>query len=169
MLKRGIVRPGKGWIKRFLGEEINATAWWLEAAIFILVPSARQTEYLVRRSFAEWLRPYMINDTLRLDVITGFTRDDFHRLVALEDKVAVAWRADERAEPKGWAARLAKKARCSVQTVYTRQYRVVERVWHRHSGSSSVLSGSALLRAGKSDAAAASIRSDQRRQGEKRA
>ncbi len=120
MLKRGIVRPGNGWIRRFLSAEVKPTVWWLERAILILSHRLEQ-RVLVRRSFAKWLVPYMINDTLRLDVITGFTRGDFHRLVALEDKVAVAWRAVETAEPKGWAARLAKKAGRSVQTVYTRQ------------------------------------------------
>ena len=36
-------------------------------------------------------------------------------------EVAAAWSAVETAEPGGWATRLAKKAGCSLQTVYTRQ------------------------------------------------
>ena len=167
MLKRGIVRPGNGWIRRFLSAEVKPTVWWLERAILILSHRLEQ-RVLVRRSFAKWLVPYMINDTLRLDVITGFTRGDFHRLVALEDKVAVAWRAVETAEPKGWAARLAEKAGRSVQTVYTRQKDWLKESRHRHRGAACVLSGSPVLWPGKSDAAAASVRSDQRRQGEKR-
>jgi hypothetical protein len=120
MEERGVVPPEEDWIEDFLSGEVEATAWWLETAIFVL--SHRLKDGLrVRKSFAEWLVPYMINDMLRLDLITGFTRDNFHRFVALDDKVAAAWRADETAEPKGWATRLAKEAGCSVQTVYTRQ------------------------------------------------
>ena len=76
---------------------------------------------LVRRSFAEWLVPHMIRDVLRLDVIACFTRRNFHALAALEDKVAVAWRAAETVEVGAWAQRLAKDARCCLQTVYTRR------------------------------------------------
>ena len=76
---------------------------------------------LVRRSFAEWLVPHMIRDVLRLDVIACFTRQNFHALAALQDKVAVAWRAAETVELGEWAQRLAQDAGCSLQTVYTRR------------------------------------------------
>ena len=118
--ERGVVPLDEDFIDDFLSGEVEPTAWWLEAAIFIL--SHRLDDgHLVRKSFGEWLLPYMINDTLRLKLITGFTREDLHRFVALDDKVAAAWRADESAEPRGWAGRLAEKAGCSIQTVYTRQ------------------------------------------------
>ena len=76
---------------------------------------------LVRRSFAEWLVPHMIRDVLRLDVIACFTRHNFHALAALQDKVAVAWRAAETVELGEWAKRLDQDSGCSLQTVYTRR------------------------------------------------
>lgn len=118
--ERGVVPLDEDFIDDFLSGEVEPTAWWLEAAIFIL--SHRLNEgHLVRKSFGEWLLPYMIDHMLHLKLITGFTRENLHDFVALDDEVAAAWRADEIAEPRGWAGRLAKKAERSLQTVYTRQ------------------------------------------------
>ncbi len=120
MEERGVVPPKGDWIEDFLNGKVEASAWWLETAIFILSHQLKDG-LLVRKSFAEWLVPYMINDMLRLDLITGFTRDNFHRFVALDDELVAAWRADESAEPRGWVGRLAEKAGCSIQTIYTRR------------------------------------------------
>ncbi len=122
MLQRGATPFGEDFVEDFLSGEVEATAWRLEGAIFVL--SHRLNEgHLVRKSFGEWLVPYMINNILRLNLITGFTRDNFHRFVSLhlDDEIIAAWRVDETTESGGWAARLAEKVGCSIQTVYTRQ------------------------------------------------
>ena len=118
--QRDIELPGGDWMEDFLCGDIEPTARLFARAVFIL--SLRlERGVLVRKSFAEWLVPHMIRDVLRLDVIACFTRQNFHALVALEDKVAVAWRAAETVEVGAWAKRLAKDAGCSLQTVYTRR------------------------------------------------
>jgi hypothetical protein len=118
--ERGVALPGGDWTEDFLRRDIEPSARLLQRAVFIL--SLRlERGLLVRRSFAEWLVPHMIRDVLRLDVIACFTRRNFHALVALEDRVAVAWRAAETVKVGAWAQRLAKDARCSLQTVYTRR------------------------------------------------
>lgn len=119
MLERGFPFGGD-WTDDFLNGEIAPSAWWLERAILVL--SLRLKEgAMVRKSFAEWLVPYMIDRVLRLKVIAGLSRDNFHRLVALDDPVAVAWRADEPAKRGAWAARLVRKAACAQATVYSRR------------------------------------------------
>jgi hypothetical protein len=92
--QRGIVLPGGDWTKDFLRRDIEPSARLLQRAVFIL---SHRLEHgvLVRRSFAEWLVPHMIRQVLRFDVIACFTRHNFHALAALQDKVAVAWRAAE--------------------------------------------------------------------------
>jgi hypothetical protein len=122
MEERGGVPPEGDWIEDFLSGEVEATAWWLEGAIFVLSHRLKDGP-LVRTSFAEWLVPYMINNILRLNLITGLTRDNFHRFVTLhlDDEIIAAWRVDETAESRGWVGRLAEKAGCSIQTVYTRR------------------------------------------------
>jgi hypothetical protein len=118
--ERGVVLPGGDWTEDFLRRDVEPSARLLQRAIFVL--SLRLDRgVLVRRSFAEWLVPHMIRDVLRLDVIACFTRRNFHALVALEDKVAVAWCAAETIEVGAWPKRLAKDAGCSVQTLYTRR------------------------------------------------
>jgi hypothetical protein len=78
---------------------------------------------LRRRSFAKWLAPYVLRNRLRLNVITGFTSEDFHRLCAVEDEVATAWRDLDPLESGNWARRLAASAKCSLQKVYQRRER----------------------------------------------
>ena len=46
-----------------------------------------------------------------MDVIAGFTSEGFHRLDALNDKVAAAWRAAAHSETENWAEVLAKAAK----------------------------------------------------------
>jgi hypothetical protein len=58
-----------------------------------------------------------------MDVIAGFTSEGFHRLDALNDKVAAAWRAAAHSETENWAEVSAKAAKCSRATVYTRRER----------------------------------------------
>jgi hypothetical protein len=118
--QRGIVLPGGDWTEDLLSGEVEPSARLLQRAIFVL-SHRLESGMLVRRSFAEWLVPYMIRDVLRLDVIACFTRHNFHALAALQDKVAVAWCAAETVELGEWAKRLAQDARCSMQTVYTRR------------------------------------------------
>ena len=52
----------------------------------------------------------MICRVLALNILARFRRDNFHRLGALEDPVAVAWRSDEIVKMGAWAKTLAKLA-----------------------------------------------------------
>ena len=105
------------WEAEFLAGEIEPTAWWLERAVFLLSLSWEH-DRLVRRSFAAWLVPHMLQKVLRLDVIAGFTSRGFHELCALDHEVAAAWREIEDYGGKNWALCLAEAARCSSATVY---------------------------------------------------
>ena len=88
------------WEAEFLSGEIEPTAWWLERAVFLLSLSW-ENDRLVRRSFAAWLVPHMLQKVLRLDVIAGFTSRGFHELCALDHEVAAAWRCGS----TGWRPR----------------------------------------------------------------
>ncbi len=105
------------WEAEFLSGEIEPTAWWLERAVFLLSLSWEH-DRLVRRSFAAWLVPQMLQKVLRLDVIAGFTSRGFHALCALDHEVAAAWREVEDYGGENWARGLAGAARCSPATVY---------------------------------------------------
>ena len=116
------IRPcfGRAWREQFLAGDPKPSLWFLERAVFILSFRVKSGE-LQRRSFSAWLVPYMIEKVLRLDVLGSFDRVNLHRLAALDDPVAAAWRADRANEPRGWAKRLAKAAGCSLPTVYERR------------------------------------------------
>ena len=47
------------WEAEFFAGEIEPTAWWLERAVFLLWLSW-ENDRLVRRSFATWLIPHML-------------------------------------------------------------------------------------------------------------
>ena len=68
----------------------------------------------------KWLLPDVLRNVLQLDVITGFTSDDFSRFTTLRDPVAVAWRSFE-TEDENWAKRIAATAKCSGSKVYARR------------------------------------------------
>ena len=120
LTERGAGFPDETWVESFRTEEIRPTARLLQRAIFILSHRI-EGGALVRRSFAKWLAPRMIRRVLGLNVLAFFRRDNFLRLGALEDPVAVAWRSDEAAKVGAWATQLAKLAACSVATVYSRR------------------------------------------------
>ena len=63
----------------------------------------------------------MIRRVLALNILACFRRENFFRLGALEDPVAVAWRSDEAVKAGAWAKTLAKLAECSEATVYSRR------------------------------------------------
>ena len=118
--EHGVRFPDEAWAQSFRREEIKPTARLLQGAIFILSHRI-EDGVLVRRSFATWLVPQMIRRVLALNILARFRRDNFLRLVALEDPVAVAWRSDETVKVGAWAKRLAKLAECSEATVYSRR------------------------------------------------
>ena len=90
--------------------------------------SAQNGKYF-RRSFADWLVPYVLQDLLRLDVITEFTVEGYEEFLQLQDKIAVAWRTAAPADVDRWAEALAKKANVTLQTVYNRQ-----KAWRKKYG-----------------------------------
>jgi hypothetical protein len=106
--------------EEFLSGEPQSTVWALERAIWILSVDPQDGKFF-RRSFADWLVPYVLQDVLRLDVITKFTVDGYEEFLQLNDKIAVAWRTARPADVNRWAEALAKKANVTVQTVYNRQ------------------------------------------------
>ena len=106
--------------EEFLSGEPQSSVWALERAIWILSVEPQDGKFF-RTSFAEWLVPYVLQDVLRLDVITEFTVEGYEEFLQLNDKIAVAWRTAAPADVDRWAEALAKKANVTVQTVYNRQ------------------------------------------------
>ena len=106
--------------EEFLSGEPQSTVWALERAIWILSVEPQDGK-LFRRSFADWLVPYILQDVLRLDVITAFTVEGYEQFLQSPDKIAVAWRTAAPADVDRWAEALAKKANVTVQTLYNRQ------------------------------------------------
>jgi hypothetical protein len=113
------------WEAEFLSGEIEPTAWWLERAVFLLSLSWEH-DRLVRRSFAAWLIPHMLQEVLRLDLIASFTSRGFDELCALDHEIAAAWREIEDYGDENWARSLARAARCSPATVYNYRNKWVE-------------------------------------------
>ena len=106
--------------EEFLSGEPQSTVWALERAIWLLSVEPQNGKFF-RRSFADWLVPHVLQDLLRLDVITEFTVEGYEEFLQSKDKIAVAWRTAAPADVDRWAEALAKKANVTVQTVYNRQ------------------------------------------------
>ena len=106
--------------EEFLSQEPKPTLWWLQRSIHI-VSHYRQRGKLERFSFGRWLVPYVEDDVLHFDVIAGITADALHRMRGLRDPVAEAWRKVRVDAGENWAERLARAAKCSVATVYSRR------------------------------------------------
>jgi hypothetical protein len=106
--------------EEFLQGTPQPTAWWLERATYVLA-HRRQQKGWVRYSFGTWLVPFVEKQVLHLDVVAGITTEGYHALLALPDKVAVAWRSDKTPGAGGWAGRLARVAGCSRSTVFNRR------------------------------------------------
>jgi hypothetical protein len=98
----------------------ESTARQLERAISALSYKPNE-EGFIRTSFADWLIPQMLHEVLRLDVITGFTRENLDKLAALEDGVAGAWHAATYSGDSNWAEQIAKQAGRDPQTVRNRR------------------------------------------------
>jgi hypothetical protein len=100
----------------------------LSVASFVLSfdPSG---DRLVRRSLADWLVRYLLNDVLRLDVIGKFTRQNLDRLSRVQDTVAVVWREMQAKHGANYAKAIAEAAGLSDQTVYDRR-----RTWRKEFG-----------------------------------
>ncbi len=94
---KAVVRQAKGRLKELMKEDpavlrrypelaefssrkAGSTVWFLERAIPILSLHYRDGKYF-RRSFADWLVPYILQDVLRLDVVTGFTVRGYEALL----------------------------------------------------------------------------------------
>ncbi len=106
---------------RFDDEETDRTGSQVADALWVL--GHRQSgDCDARRSFADWLVPYVLNDVLRLNVLGSFTGDGLNRLVGLDDKVAIAWR-ETRTTSRGWAKELGQVAEVSDETIYERRRR----------------------------------------------
>ena len=104
----------------FLQGPPPSTVWWLQRAIYVLSHWWENGRW-VRYSFATWLVPYVEQQVLHLDVIADMTTEGYHALLALNDKVAVAWRSDPTPGARNWAGRLARAAGCKRSTVYNRR------------------------------------------------
>jgi hypothetical protein len=76
---------------------------------------------LIRRSFAHWLVPKILRDTLHLDIVARFTLRGIQALIATGDGVAVAWHEADGFDDENWAKHLSCAAGCSLATVYARR------------------------------------------------
>ena len=140
-----VVRRARRWLKtlmkdfavferfpvaKFLAGATKSTVWALERAIRVLSLQSQRGK-TAARVISDWLVPYVLQDALRLDVVTGFTVEGYEAFLLSKDRVAVAWRAakpsdikvsdDPESDEKNWATFLAEKAGVSLQTVYSRQ------------------------------------------------
>ena len=106
--------------EEFLSQEPKSTLWYLQRSVYIL-SHIRERGKFKRYSFGRWLVPYVEDDVLHFDVIAGITADALHRMRGLRDPVAEAWRKVQVDADENWAERLAKAAKSSVATVYSRR------------------------------------------------
>jgi hypothetical protein len=104
----------------FLRGAPTDSVWWLQRAIYVLSHWWENGRW-VRYSFGTWLVPFVEQEVLHLDVVAGITTVGYHALLALKDKVAVAWRSDPTPGASDWAGRLARIAGCTRSTVYNRR------------------------------------------------
>jgi hypothetical protein len=120
LLRKNDPNVSASWVNDFLTLEPGATAWWLEHAIYALSLTPKEGK-LPRTSFAGWLAHEMLHRVLHLNVLAGFTRENLHKLAALDDKVARAWCSATSFANSNWAEEIAKQVSCDPQTVYNRQ------------------------------------------------
>jgi hypothetical protein len=120
LIKRDPSLFASRWRDDFRNGDVRPTEWWLGCAIFVLSHVSHDRD-LTRGSFGNWLIPHILRRILRINAIAGFTSEGFHRLDALNDKVAAAWRAAAHIKTENWAKTLAKEAKCSSATVYARR------------------------------------------------
>jgi hypothetical protein len=112
--------------KDFRNGKIKCEAWCLERAIWILSHSKETGD---RGSFSGWLMPAMLNDVTPLVVIANFTAEGYSSLIALNDKISVAWQKSSPTSIKQWAKVVAQGAGCTERSVKSRQ-----REWKRRYG-----------------------------------
>jgi len=103
--------------KEFLSKTPDATARWLEFAVYILShrPVAGKMQ---RGSFADYLVPKVLDEVLRLSSIVCCTVDGLRSFEQLADPVAKAWRELETYDAKGWVGRLCQAGGCEKSKVY---------------------------------------------------
>jgi hypothetical protein len=106
--------------EEFLQGTPQPTVWWLQRAIYLL-SHRREKGRWKRYSFATWLVPFVEKEVLQCDVIADITTEGYHALLALQDKVADAWRSDPTPGASNWPGRLAHVAGCTRSTVYNRR------------------------------------------------
>jgi hypothetical protein len=116
------------WTETFLSGEIRPSALWLTRAVFVLSHEL-EGRLLIRRSFAHWLVPKILRDTLHLDIVAGFTLRGIRALIATGDSVAVAWHEADGFDDENWAKHLSRAAGCSPATVYARRT-----IWRKKFG-----------------------------------
>ena len=75
----------------------------------------------MRYSFATWLVPFVEKEVLQCDVIAGIANEGYQSLLALNDKVADAWRSDPAPGAADWAGRLAQLSGRARATIYNRR------------------------------------------------
>ena len=80
--------------EEFLQGTPKPTVWWLQRAIYLLSHRGVKGRW-VRYSFATWLVPFVETELFHFDVVASITTQGYHALLALNDKVAVAWRSDK--------------------------------------------------------------------------
>src|SRR5579872_3234181 len=102
---------------QFITGDAKSTAWFLSRAIMILSTYPREG-HLQRNSFARWLIPEILEETLHLDVIGCCTRDDFLLFANAPDPLTTAWRAIDHRDAKGWAQQLSKASGKSLTSIY---------------------------------------------------
>jgi hypothetical protein len=106
------------WRQSFARDEPESNALSLRRAILILSRRRDGAGGFERRSFADWLVPFMLREVLHLDVTVGFTADDLDRLLRLDHPVARAWANGPIAGGERWSNALASDANCREGRIY---------------------------------------------------
>ena len=131
-----IIGDARNWIKKnptvaaamshqarvpeFLTAEPQATARWLEVAIYILSHRVIRKK-VMRGSFASYLLPHVINQVFRFDAALSFTIADLHAFEQLEDPIAKAWRSIDNFKGTDWVRVLSKLSGYGKSVLYERR------------------------------------------------
>jgi hypothetical protein len=111
-----------GWLAELDGESLKPdptpTARQVADAIWVLSEGRDRSLF---RSFAGWLVAEMLNNVLRLNVLSRFKQENLQALITLDDSIATAWRDAAPCGDQNWAEAIASKVGKTAKTVRNRR------------------------------------------------
>ncbi len=102
------------------------TAWQVATALYYL-SRADDNDKINNKSLAKLMFTEILQNVLRLDLLSSFKLEDIEEIFKAGDEIAEAWRNDGTSGDQNWADRIADQAGVSARTVRSRRTEWLDR------------------------------------------